>query len=98
MIDRAQFEREGFVSGIPALSSEEIARYRPKLLGLYDALPVPLHKHLINLHGVLDWAAALGRHPAILAAIEALVGADILLWNSKAFVKFPGPAQVAWYQ
>jgi ectoine hydroxylase-related dioxygenase (phytanoyl-CoA dioxygenase family) len=98
MIDRAQFEREGFLAGLPALSAEEIARYRPKLLGLYDALPAALHKHFINLHGVLDWAAALGRNAAILDAVEALVGPDILLWKSKAFVKFPGPAQVAWHQ
>ena len=98
MIDRGRFEREGFVAGIPALSAEELARYRPKLLGLYDALPTELHKHFINLHGVLDWAAALGRHAAILDAVEALIGPDILLWKSKAFVKFPGPAQVAWHQ
>jgi ectoine hydroxylase-related dioxygenase (phytanoyl-CoA dioxygenase family) len=98
MIDRAQFERDGFLAGLPALSAEEIARYRPKLLGLYDALPAALHKHFINLHGVLDWAAALGRHSAILDAVEVLVGPDILLWKSKAFVKFPGPAQVAWHQ
>ncbi len=98
MIAREPFEREGFVAGIPALTATEVAFYRPKLLALYDALPEPLHKHFINLHGVLDWAAGLGRHAAILDAAEALIGPDILLWKSKAFVKFPGPAQVAWHQ
>lgn len=98
MIDRARFERDGFVAGIPALAAEEIAFHRPKLLALYEALPEALHKHFINLHGVLDWAAALGRHRAIVDAVAALVGPDILLWKSKAFVKFPGPAQVAWHQ
>ncbi len=98
MIDRAQFERDGFVAGMPALTAGELGFYRPKLLGLYEALPEALHKHFINLHGVLDWAAALGQHRAILDAVEALIGPDILLWKSKAFVKFPGPAQVAWHQ
>jgi ectoine hydroxylase-related dioxygenase (phytanoyl-CoA dioxygenase family) len=98
VIARDVFEREGFVAGIPALAADELALYRPKLLALYEALPEALHKHFINLHGVLDWAAALGRHPAILDAVEALTGPDILLWKSKAFVKFPGPAQVAWHQ
>lgn len=98
MIDRERFEREGFVAGIPALTEKELAVYRPKLLALYEALPEALHKHFINLHGVLDWAAALGRHKAILDAVEALIGPDILLWKSKAFAKFPGPAQVAWHQ
>ena len=98
MIDRAAFARDGFVAGIPALAAAELARYRAALLALYAALPADLQKHFINLHGVLDWAAALGRHRAILDAVEALVGPDILLWKSKAFVKFPGPAQVAWHQ
>lgn len=98
MIDRERFEREGFVAGLPALTSEEIAFYRPKLLALYESLPEALHRHFINLHGVLDWANALGRHKAILDAVEALIGPDILLWKSKAFAKFPGPAQVAWHQ
>lgn len=98
MIDRERFERKGFVAGIPALTEKELAVYRPKLLALYEALPEALHKHFINLHGVLDWAAALGRHKAILDAVEALIGPDILLWKSKAFAKFPGPAQVAWHQ
>lgn len=98
MIAREQFERDGYAAGLPALTAVELASYRPKLLALYAALPEPLHKHFINLHGVLDWAAALGRHPAILDAVEALIGPDILLWKSKAFAKFPGPAQVAWHQ
>lgn len=98
MIARAIFEREGFVAGIAALSAAELAFYRPKLLALYASLPEALHKHFINLHGVLDWAASLGRHPAILDAVEALIGPNILLWKSKAFAKFPGPAQVAWHQ
>ncbi len=59
MIDRERFAREGFVAGIPALTEMELAVYRPKLLALYEALPEALHKHFINLHGVLDWAAPL---------------------------------------
>src|SRR5690606_36273038 len=62
VIARERFEREGFVAGIPALTADELAFYRSKLLALYEALPEALHKHSINLHGVLDWAASLGRH------------------------------------
>jgi len=98
VIDRAKFERDGFVAGLVALSPAELARFRNALLGLYEALPADLHKHFINLHGVLEWAAALGRHRAILDAVETLIGPDLLLWKSKAFAKFPGPATVAWHQ
>jgi non-heme Fe2+,alpha-ketoglutarate-dependent halogenase len=98
MIDRARFERDGFIAGIPALSPAETARFRQALLALHDEAPAELHKHFINLHGVLGWGAELGRHAPILDAVEALLGPDILLWKSKAFAKFPGPGQVAWHQ
>lgn len=97
-IDRARFEREGFVAGLPALSPEEAAHYRADLLRLYETLPADLQKHFINLHGVLAWADALGRHTAILDAVEQLIGPDILLWKSRGFAKFPGPGHVAWHQ
>jgi len=98
MIDRARFERLGYVAGLPALSPPEVARYRAALMRLYETLPENLQKHFINLHGVLDWAAELGRHPAILDAVEALIGPDIFLWKSRGFAKFPGPGHVAWHQ
>ncbi len=98
MIDRRRFEREGFVAGIAGLTAEETARFRAALLQLYENTPADLHKHFINLHGVLGWGAALGRHAAILDAVERLLGPDVLLWKSKAFAKFPGPGQVAWHQ
>jgi hypothetical protein len=98
MIDRGRFEREGFVAGIAGLGADETARFRAALLALYENSAPELHKHFINIHGVLGWGAELGRHPAILDAVETLLGPDILLWKSKAFAKFPGPGQVAWHQ
>ena len=90
MIDRAAFARDGFVAGIPALSAAELQRYRAALLGLYDALPADLQKHFINLHGVLDWAAALGWHRAILDAVvyhgdvpDTVVPADMAALRAK---------------
>jgi ectoine hydroxylase-related dioxygenase (phytanoyl-CoA dioxygenase family) len=98
MIDRGRFAQQGFVAGIPALSPAETAKFRAALLTLHERAPAELHKHFINIHGVLGWGAALGAHPAILDAVEALIGPDILLWKSKAFAKFSGPGQVAWHQ
>ncbi len=95
---REAFARDGFVAGIPALAADEVARYRDALMEVYAALDPALQRHFINLHAVLGWAAELGRHPRILDAVAALIGPDLLLWKSKAFVKFPGPAHVAWHQ
>ena len=98
MIDRARFARDGFIAGIPALAAAETARFRAALLALYANSTLELHKHFINIHGVLGWGADLGRHPALLDAVETLLGPDIMLWKSRAFAKFPGPGQVAWHQ
>lgn len=98
MIDRARFDDEGFVSPISALTPTEVTRLRAALIELYDALDDDLQKHFINLHAVLDWADELGRHPRILDAVEELLGPDLFLWKSKAFLKAPGPGHVAWHQ
>ncbi len=97
-IDRAGFDRAGYVAGLPALSAAEVERYRTALIELYDRLDADLQRYVINLHAVLDWAAELGRHERILDAVAALAGPDLFLWKSKAFVKFPGPGHVAWHQ
>lgn len=98
MIDRPAFERDGFIAGVAALTEEEVACYRAALLDLYAHVPQDLHRYMINPHAVLSWAADLARHPRILDAVAALIGDDILLWKSKAFVKFPGPGNVGWHQ
>ena len=97
-IDREFFEREGYLTGLLAMSVGEVKLFREELLYLYESLPADLHKHFINIHGMLDWANRLGRHPAILEAVEALIGPDIFLWKSRGFAKFPGPGHVSWHQ
>ncbi len=98
MIDRQRFDRDGFIADIPVLDPAETARYRGAIEELYRRLDPGLQRYFINLHAVLGWAAELGRHPRILDAVQALLGPDLLLWKSKAFVKFPGPGHVAWHQ
>ena len=95
---RAQFENKGYVAGLPALNAAEVAEAKAGVMALYDELDRGLHKHFINLHAVLDWADRLGRHPRVLDAVESLLGSDLFLWKSKAFVKFPGPGHVPWHK
>ena len=95
---RAQFDTKGYVAGLPALDAAELAEARAGVMALYDEHDEGLHKHFINLHAVLGWADRLGRNPRILDAVESLLGPDLFLWKSKAFVKFPGPGHVPWHQ
>ncbi len=48
---------------------------------------------------VLPFADALMRHPAVLDAVTAVLGPNLLVWGSEFFVKEPGtPDFVSWHQ
>lgn len=50
-------------------------------------------------HLLLPWLNDLVRHPAILDAVESLIGPDILCWYSGFFAKGPGDgAYTSWHQ
>jgi chlorinating enzyme len=50
-------------------------------------------------HLVFTWAAQLIRHPAILDAVEDLLGPDLLVWSSGFFIKDGhDPSYVSWHQ
>ncbi len=50
-------------------------------------------------HLLFPWLAALVRHPAVLDAVEEVIGPDILCWGSQFFNKPAGDAAyVSWHQ
>ena len=52
-----------------------------------------------KVHLLFTWANELARHPAILDAIEDIIGPDILCWNVHLFAKDPdGTSYVSWHQ
>ncbi len=52
-----------------------------------------------KLHLVLTWMADLIRHPAILDAVEDVLGPDLLCWQTSLFIKNAhDPAYVSWHQ
>ena len=102
-----QFERDGYLCPIPALSPEKTAHYRACYLDFYQrhqsrlqALPARMHWQIYaDTHFVFEWVDALAREPAILDVVEQLLGPDLLAWNTSWFVKFPGDkAYVSWHQ
>ncbi len=91
------FRQHGFLSGIKVLSTDEAAAHRARFEAA-EAAVGSLH-YIDRVETVLDSAFELATHPAVLDAVEACIGPDILLYNATYIVKEPGsPAQVKWHQ
>src|SRR5262244_998321 len=98
------YERDGFLSPNAALTREETAACLGKLEAFEATMGGPLTSERIEryrsrTHVLLAWVHALTRHPAILDAVEDLIGPDILVYTSTWFIKEPESAAIAaWHQ
>ena len=98
---RQQFDRDGFLLGIPILSPEEVRYYN----NCYDRLVAEFTERsgkgrICNQHFMDPEFYALATRYSVLDLVEAAVGPDILLMSSGFFVKEPGSSSefVAWHQ
>src|SRR5438309_6448691 len=99
------YERDGFLSPNVALTSREAADYRGRLEAFEAAVGGPLTsdgtdaRYRSRTHVLLSWVHSLTRHPAILDAVEDLIGPNILVYTSTWFIKEPESAAIAaWHQ
>jgi hypothetical protein len=99
------YARNGFLSPITALTSEQAAYYRGKLQAFEHTVGGPLTsdatdpRYRSRTHILLTWVHALARHPAILDAVDDLIGPHILVYTSTWFIKEPESAAIAaWHQ
>lgn len=93
ILDR--YERDGIVFPIPVLSAEEVEDYRTEL----DAICVDRSKRVDQLHLQYLWAYRLASHPAVLDAVEDVLGPDIVVDGNLVFYKKPrDPRYASWHQ
>jgi ectoine hydroxylase-related dioxygenase (phytanoyl-CoA dioxygenase family) len=97
------YRYNGFLFPIPALNADEIAACLAGLQRLETELGTPVAEADIkwrsHAYAHAPWFNTLIRHPAILDAIEDLIGPDILVWTSTFFIKEPrSPTFAAWHQ
>src|SRR5262249_39763302 len=99
------YARDGFVACVPALTREQAAHSREKLAAFERVVGGPLTSDAVDAryrsrtHVLLAWVHGLVRHPAILGAVEQLIGPDILVYTSTWFIKEPESAAIAaWHQ
>jgi non-haem Fe2+, alpha-ketoglutarate-dependent halogenase len=95
---RDAFLRRGYVSPIPVLSGEEaaaIARTVDELAAVCGVAPI----RLPSTNQFFRWSFELASHPALLDAVESLIGPDILCWGTLILAKPAGSRGiVSWHQ
>lgn len=96
----AHYREHGYVAPIPVLSADEVARLRAELEAHEAA-----QGHLLEFpeksksYLLYNWADELVHHPAVLDAVEDLIGPDILVYHSTTWIKEAhSPAYVLWHQ
>ena len=94
------YRRLGYHFPIRAFSAEEAGGLLERLRATEARLGGPLSGRMNQKpHLLLPWADAVVRHPAVLDAVESVIGPDILCWGSQFFMKGAGdPSFVSWHQ
>jgi non-heme Fe2+,alpha-ketoglutarate-dependent halogenase len=102
-IDR--YHDEGFLFPLPAFSADVAAAYRADVERTCATAPgqsaaspgSPSYR--VKPYLLFRWAASLVREPAILDAVEDLIGPDILVFHTTMWWKAKGsPNRVPWHQ
>ena len=101
----AFYRENGFLSPIPAFGTQEAATLRGRVEALeleYPSAPGgrDLNQYFrVNGHVVLPLLAEIARTPAILEAVAAVLGDDLLVWSVELFIKEAGTSKVvSWHQ
>ena len=85
------YAEDGFVAPVPVLSADEVTRLRAGLERAEAAAGKTLgYPEISKSYLLYDWADALVHHPAVLDAVEDLIGPDILVYHSTTWIKEPG--------
>jgi non-heme Fe2+,alpha-ketoglutarate-dependent halogenase len=94
------YRRDGFYAPVRVFSAEQAREFRRRLEAHEARTGGPLQgKWRVKTHLLFTWADQLVHHPAILDAVEDLIGPDILCWNTNFFIKEArSPGFVSWHQ
>lgn len=97
------YRADGYLSPLDALDAGQVARYRAALEATEARLGGSLmaidRKFRGNLHILCRWMDELARTPAILDAVESLLGPNLLLYTTRFFIKEAHSDGIAaWHQ
>ena len=96
----ARYQRDGILFPVPVLTPGETARFRAAFEALAARLGGrPVAQALGHTQLYFRWAYDLATHPAVLDAVEDVIGPDILVWTVSIFPKYPrDPGYISWHQ
>ena len=99
------YRARGYIAPVRAFSAEDAARFRGSLEQFERTIGTPLMEYpakptiFAKSHLLFTWIDAIVRHPAILDAVEDIVGPDIRVLHNNVFVKEPHSRTfVTWHQ
>jgi hypothetical protein len=95
-----RYDRDGFYFPVPVLTPAEALGLRRRLEAVEAEHGGALRGEIRHKpHLLFTWLADLVRHPAILDAVEDLLGPNLLVWSTSFFIKEArDPAYVSWHQ
>lgn len=94
---KANYERDGYASGIEILNQEEAEHHRQKLEIAEENFGNMHYKS--KIHTLLTSPLELATMPSVLDVVEQMIGPDILLYNVTYIIKEPNTAShVSWHQ
>jgi hypothetical protein len=96
----AAYARDGYLAPVRVMSEGDARAARATLEAIEAGMGGPLRGDLRHkAHLLFPFLAEMIRHPAILDAVEDLLGPDILCWNTNFFIKeAETPSFVSWHQ
>jgi non-heme Fe2+,alpha-ketoglutarate-dependent halogenase len=95
-----QYNRDGFIYPIDAFGAEQAWRYRTAMEKFEAAQGTEFTKgHNFKPHLLFTWVDEIVHNPAILDAVEDVIGPNIRLFHLSVWPKNPrDPAYVSWHQ
>lgn len=94
---KSDYERDGYVSGIPLLSEAEALTHRERLENAEASFGNMHYKS--KAHTFLTSPLEMATDPATLDIVEQMIGPDILLYNVTYIIKEANsPTHVSWHQ
>ena len=94
-----QFDADGFLLPLPAVSEQEAAAVRAKIEAAEEASQQGGNGLFTNAHTLYDWFAELATCDAVLDVVQDLIGPDIMIWKSQLWIKeSESGSYVGWHQ